>query len=68
MARRNDRAGVMVWRKVHLTDRSIRKLAEHALTLPVGHPARAIITLLVERWSDGEEHVFADEPGRRAAA
>lgn len=43
----NDR---MEFKTTYLSSKGIRVLGEHALGLPVGSPARGIITLLIERW------------------
>jgi len=38
-------------KKVTLTEYGARLLGEHALTLPVGSPVRAYITLLLHRYA-----------------
>lgn len=41
------------FRTTYLSSRGAQVLGQHALDLPVGHPVRETVRLLLERWSEG---------------
>ncbi len=53
MARRT-KTEPIEWRQIEVSNRLVRALTLHALTLEDGHPARACITLVAEKFSQAD--------------
>ena len=51
-------ANDLVFRSTFMTERLARVLAEHALGLPDGSPARVSLLIVLERWRVGEPVTF----------
>lgn len=49
------------FRTTYLSSRGAQTLGQHALELPVGHPVRETVKLLLERWAEGETVAFLDD-------
>jgi hypothetical protein len=64
VAKQREKKPVIVFKTTYLSERGIRTLGEHALSLPHGHPARATIRNLIQRWiDDGKLVTFPAEGG-----